>query len=74
MTRKLSCLLRGVHSDIKTIMTVCGPIPADKIGLKSMQDHIRVDLSFFKQPISDNVEKDTGVATVERNFQQHSFG
>ena len=54
---------------MKTIMTVCGPIPADKIGLKSMYEHIQADLSFFKQPITDNVEKDTGVATVERNFQ-----
>jgi len=61
LTRKLSCLLRGVHSDMKTKMTICGPIPADKIGLKSMHDHIQADLSFFKQPITDNVEKDNPI-------------
>jgi predicted metal-dependent phosphotriesterase family hydrolase len=59
LTRKPSCLLRGVHSDMTTIMTVCGPIPADKRGLKSMHDHIQANLSFFKQPITDIVEKDS---------------
>ena len=58
MVRKLSCLLRGVHSGMKTIMTVCGPIPADKIGLTSMHDHV---LSFFKQPITDDIEKDSPI-------------
>ncbi len=61
MIRKLSCLLRDVHRDMKTIMTVCGPIPADKIGLTSMHDHILAALSFFKHPITDDIEKDSQI-------------
>ena len=42
-------------------MTVCGPIPSNKIGLTSMHDHILADLSFFKQPITDDIEKDSPI-------------
>lgn len=42
---------------MKTIMTVCGPIPSVEIGLTSMHDHILADLNFFKQPITDDIEK-----------------
>ena len=46
---------------MKTIMTVCGPITSDEIGLTSMHDHILADLSFFKQPITDDIEKDSPI-------------
>jgi len=42
-------------------MTVCGPIPADTMGLTSMHDHILADLSFFKQPITDEIEKESPI-------------
>ena len=42
-------------------MTVCGPIPSKKIGLTSMHDHILADLSFFKQPINDDIEKNSPI-------------
>ena len=51
----------GYKSIMKAIMTVCGPIPDDKIGLTSMHDHILADLSFFKQPITDDIEKDSPI-------------
>ena len=46
---------------MKTIMSVCGPIHPNKIGLTSMHDHIMADLSFFKNPITDNIEKDSPI-------------
>lgn len=46
---------------MKTIMTVCGPIPSDNIGLTSMHDHILADLSFFKQSITNDIKKDSPI-------------
>jgi len=46
---------------MKTIMTVRGSIPSDEIGLTSMHDHILADLSFFKQPITDDIERDSPI-------------
>lgn len=38
-------------------MTVCGPVHPEKIGFTSMHDHIMADLSIFKAPITDDIEK-----------------
>lgn len=46
---------------MKTIMTVCGPIPSERIGLTSMHDHILADLSFFKQPLPPDIEKNSPI-------------
>jgi phosphotriesterase-related protein len=46
---------------MNTIMTVCGPIPSEEIGLTSMHDHILADLSFFKQRITEDIEKDSPI-------------
>ncbi len=42
---------------MKTIMTVCGPIEPDKIGLTSMHEHVLADLSFFASPITDDIQE-----------------
>jgi phosphotriesterase-related protein len=44
---------------MKTIMTVRGPIPPEEIGLTSMHDHVLADLSFFRQPVTEDIEKDS---------------
>jgi phosphotriesterase-related protein len=61
MNRRFASPHPGGKNIVKTIMTVCGPIPSDKIGLTSMHDHILADLSFFKQPITDDIERDSPI-------------
>ena len=46
---------------MKTIMTVRGPISSSEIGLTSMHDHILADLSFFKQPVTDDIKKNSPI-------------
>ncbi|MBU8913470.1 MAG: hypothetical protein KOO61_05555 [Spirochaetales bacterium] len=42
---------------MNTVMTVCGPIPSEEMGLTSMHDHILADLSFFNEPITEEVRR-----------------
>ncbi len=46
---------------MKRIMTVCGPICADKIGLTSMHDHIMADLNFFCNPLTEKIVEDSPI-------------